>query len=76
MYFTEAKVIDLLTVSANFKVMFKKCNACVGEAVCVLAYLLDDGAKLGYEAYTANEMNTDAHVYYKTRPVVINALIL
>lgn len=56
------KTDHLLTYLAHIGEKFDNCGVSNGQAVCVLVYLLCHGAKEKHEAYTANEMSTDAHV--------------
>lgn len=60
--FTGERLIALLAFLADRKDMFDNYGVCKREAVRVLSYLLRDGAKEVCEAFTANEMNTEAYV--------------
>lgn len=55
--------------------MFHNSGVCECEIVRVITYLLSDGAKKVYKAYTANDMSAGAHVYHRTWAVVFNILI-
>lgn len=59
----------------NLKNTVDTCDVYEGEAVRVLALLLNDGAKSVYQTYSAHEMSTNDHVYHGTWPMVINVLM-
>lgn len=76
--FTAEKPTTVLAFLADLKDTFDNCCVYESKPVWVLAYLLSDGIKVIYESYTANwinRMQTDAHVYHGTWPVLINARI-
>lgn len=73
--FTGESVIVLLTFLADLKNTFGNWGKCETNAIWDLAYLLSDGSKEVYEAYTAIRMSSNAHIYHETWPMVINALI-
>lgn len=70
-YFTEKKTIEPLDGLAEFMNTFGNFGPCESEAVRFLSCYLSNSAREAYEAYTANEMNKDTHVYRGTWPVVI-----
>lgn len=72
--FTGENPIAPPVIQANLKDMFDNWSVCENKTVRDFAYLLCDGTKKVNEAYAANGMSTDNHVYYGTSPVVNNAL--
>lgn len=69
------KPIALLAFLGKVKDTSDNCGVCECNAVRVLVYLVSDSAREVYEAYTANEMSTDAHGFHGAQAIVINALM-
>lgn len=68
-------LLAILAFSANLKYTIDNCGVHKTKAVQVLAQLTGDGAMEVNNACTTSGVRADAHVYYETWPVVINALI-
>lgn len=73
MNFTE-KISVLLAFIANFIDTFDNCSICEVGAVWAPPYLLSNGTKKVYEAYTDSKRRFDAHAFHESRSEVIKAL--
>lgn len=72
--FTEEQAIALIDLLADFMDTYDNYGVCKNTPVRILAYMQSNGSRIAFEAYTANRIKINGHLFHVTCSVIINIL--